>query len=260
MLLVMALALAVVASRPTPSGAQTCDDISVYQPTAGTVPAGSIPLVVHIMERPGQPCEVRQHWTASQVDLVFGPATNDQRGVNSIWGPEGVAFSIQAVELHEFTPPSGMLASVPPGPRGSSRFEAQFRRVVATFHRTGNVNVYLWTQITGPAMGFGRSPRSGRGKSTVWLDRVCVNPALIAPEDCARAAAHELGHALGLYHSGPNGCAGVQSRHMRLCQRLAASCGESTNNERLMAVRIIGGRRLCPIEVQQVTQMASTLR
>ena len=94
----------------------------------------------------------------------------------------------------------------------------------------------------------------------MWLDEVCVDRGLIEPADCARAAAHELGHALGLYHTGLDGCVAVPAKHLKLCRKLAKPCGESDNHDRLMAAEIIGGRKVCPAEAMAAKAMAAELQ
>jgi hypothetical protein len=261
-LLVSALAVAAIWSTGAPASALVCDQADAYEQAVGTVGGGgshlSVPLVIHIMERPGRPCEVRQQWTAQQVSTVFGAGTQDERSVNAVWEPTGVRFSVREVLLHSFTPLAGLVDSnqrikVPTaGPRGDDAFEAAFDDLVAGFHRDHSVNVYLWRTITGPPVGFGRSTRTGKGKATVFLDVVCAQRSLRA---CATLAAHELGHALGLYHAGPDTCTNVDAAFQVLCSRLAAPCAGVRTTSRLMTMGA-SGRKLCPQEVEAAEQMA----
>jgi hypothetical protein len=267
-LLVAAFLLA-SAPNPRSADAQTCDDMAAYETlVARADPSRSdliVPLVIHIMEPPTpnhDSCTVRQHWTRERVATVFGPSVTDRRSVNSVWGPVGIRFAIREVVRHEYVPPDGMVTAIPPGPSGSETFEAAFRMLVAAFHRPGSVNVYLWDRLGGPThpMGYGRSPRSGDGKATVWLDRVCTNIQLmVSPDNCARAAAHELGHALGLYHTG-DGCSGVATGDLPVCQLVSPPCGETENKQRLMAMTSVGDRKLCPAEVTEAKATAMQLK
>lgn len=261
-LLVPMLALAAIGSDHPPAGGQSCPQESDYAQQAVWSVPGSVPLVIHIMEEPQRPCVVRSRWTPEKVALVFGPAIENRRGVNSIWGPHEVTFSVRKVEVDQYRPLPGMLDSVPPGPQGTDEFETGFTDLVTRFHRAGSVNVYLWELIPGFPIGFGRSPLTGKGKATVWIESACLDPNLTSPERCARTVAHELGHALGLYHVGDS-CDIVQAEFQERCRKVTAQCPESQDSERLMRKeddRDSTARKLCPKEVEAAKQMATELK
>ncbi len=255
--------LALAASgRLSLAAALPCEDMTAYQPAVVTSPADgghlSVAVVIHIMEQPDQPCEVRKAWTADQVARVFGPDTRDSRSGNSVWASTRVRFVLRDVALHSFAPAAGMVATgqrikVPQGgPRGDAAFEAAFADLVARFHRDRAVNVYLWRRIDGRPVGFGRSTRTGLGKATVWLDTECGQDSLLV---CARYVAHELGHALGLYHAGPGTCGAVDAEFQSTCATLAAPCPGIPKSQRLMTIGA-SGRKLCPAEVAAAEKMA----
>jgi len=248
-----------------PARAQGCEPESAYQQAVGS--AGGdvpVPIVIHIMERPGKACEVRQRWTSEQVKIVFGPGTIDPRGVNSVWSGTSIRFSVRGVELHDDqTPPGDMVDAqrnikVPlTGPRGDDTYEAAFTALVDKFHRDGSVNVYLWRRISGGPLGddgplgFGRSKRTGNGKATVFLDIRCFQGSLRA---CATVVAHEFGHTLGLYHAGGS-CDKVDPEFRDLCKSLAAPCPPVKLAARLMKTQGTG-RALCPLEGKQAECVA----
>lgn len=262
-LLLPALALAVVAWNFTPASAADCEEIGAYQGTVGpgTVsgPNLSVGVVIHIMETPGHPCEVRKVWTPEQVAIIFGADTQGEQSANSIWGSTRVRFVVREVVLNKTDPPVGLMdpqqkVTVPrSGPRGTAEYEKAFDLLVAENHRDHKVNVYLWRRIAGKPVGFGRSTRSGNGKASVFLDNECIQATLNV---CARYAAHELGHTLGLYHAGRNTCGVVDAQFRDLCTSLAKACPGVKLSDRLMTLAA-RGRKLCPMEVEQAELMAT---
>jgi hypothetical protein len=247
--------------------AEACEPNSAYQaivaPALG-VSSIDVPVVIHIMERPGPSCETRDRWQSAKVRLLFGPANSDH-AVASIWGETPIRFVVKKVLVHRYTPPtdlmsSGEVTTPASGPTGTPEWEVAFSKFVQRFHRNGYVNVYLWKAIANDIAGFGRSPRSGLGKASVWLAGKCVDPTRMTPENCARVTAHELGHSLGLYHTGPGRCSAVQPAEFQsICMTTSAPCGETSNAERLMASGE-DGRMLCAAEVAAAEEMVPSLR
>ena len=248
------------------ASADACEPTSAYQAIvapAWGISTTTVGVTIHIMERPGHPCETRDLWTSAKVRLLFGPASSDHT-IASIWGDSDVRFVVKKVVRHVINPPtdlqrSGEVATPASGPIGTDAWEAAFRMLVKKVHKKGHVNVYLWRALADGIAGFGRSPRSGLGKATVWLAGKCVDATQMTPENCARVSAHELGHSLGLYHSGAGSCSAVQPQFQPLCMTTSAPCGEADNSERLMASGE-DGRKLCPREVSAAQEMVPQLR
>jgi len=138
------------------------------------------------------------------------------------------------------------------GPTGDDAFEAAFAALVSRFHRERKVNVYLWRRIGGGPVGFGRSTRSGDGKASVWLDNRCSRTSLLG---CGTLVAHELGHALGLYHAGPGTCGSVAPEFQEQCSLVSAPCPGVPKQSRLMALGVTG-RKLCPVEREAAAEQA----
>ena len=73
-----------------PARAATCDGVAEYQAVVSGASSGAhqvVPLVIHLMERPGHPCEVRKAWTARQITTVFGPDAQNQGSVSAADAP-----------------------------------------------------------------------------------------------------------------------------------------------------------------------------
>jgi hypothetical protein len=263
-LLLPVFAVAAVSSNLTLASAASCEDIDAYQkavgPGSGSVQDLSVGVVIHIMERPGHSCEVRKIWTPEQVTMIFSAGITDQRNVNSIWGSTKIGFIVHEVVLNEDDPPAGMVDSqqrimVPlTGPKGTTDYENAFDSWVAGKHRDHKANVYLWREMSGKPVGFGRSTRSGNGRATVFLDNKCAGKSV---KVCATYAAHELGHTLGLYHAGRGTCSAIDPQFRNLCSSLAKPCPGVRLKERLMTPGALG-RTLCPAEVEQAELMATT--
>jgi len=262
-LLLPVLVVAAVWSNNTLASAGSCEDIDAYQksvgPGSGSLPDLSVGVVIHIMERPGHSCEVRKVWTPEQVTTIFSGGTVDERNVNSIWGSTKIRFIVHEVVLNEADPPAGMVDSeqrilVPvSGPKGTVDYENAFDSWIAGNHRDHKVNVYLWREMSGNPVGFGRSTRSGNGKAIVFLDNKCARTSV---KTCATYAAHELGHTLGLYHAGRGTCSTIDPQYRNLCTSLAKPCVGVRLKDRLMTPAALG-RMLCPVEVKQAELMAT---
>jgi hypothetical protein len=270
------LAVAIVAalswSLPVSAGPTACptccEEESAYKrevvaADGGAGPDVEVPLVIHIMERPGHPCEVRRHWTVEKVNAIFGPTTNGQAGVNHIWAQAGIRIVVRDIVLRgEYAPPAAISGTDPgsvraPHPPDDGVQEEAFSQIVSV-HTAGKMNVYLWALIYGSAAGYGRSTRTPPGKATVWLDNDC--PRTLNPAQCAALAAHEIGHALGLYEvGGSDACDGVNDAYRDLCQRLVAQCHEVPEDQRLMHPEYIvkPWTGLCPAERDEARKMAT---
>ena len=246
--------------------ADACERMDAYQRVVGSpppdnVPTLTVPIVIHILEPPGQPCSVRDVWPSDSLVALFKEAPSSSSSVSSIWGRTRIRFVVHDVMLHEAAPPPDLMdgrdvLTPMSGPLGTPAFEAAFGTLMTRFHQASSVNVFLWKSIANDQAGFGRSPRSGNGKATIFLSSKCV--ARMTPKSCARTVAHELGHALGLYHSGV-GCSTVQPQFRPICTTTSAPCGESSNEERLMASGA-AGRKLCPLEIKAAEKMTTQLQ
>jgi hypothetical protein len=264
--------VALVALTMLAAPATGCEDIAKYQPAetggGGEADASTrvVPLVIHVMETPGHECEVRNLWTPERLLAAFGPDASDERNVHSVWRDTKVRFVVKQVSLHVEPLPKGLLAkdgnvTDPAHAAAPDKWKPAFDQLLDKLHRPGHVNVYLWERIGGPPkglMGVGRS-RSAGGRGTVWLSGQCTKSDEIAPRDCGRVAAHELGHALGLWDISDGGCDKVTDEP--LCRKLTAPCPEiaDTTKNRLM-VPAHGGRKLCRAEVAEAEQMSSKLK
>jgi hypothetical protein len=250
------------------TGASACERIEAYQRAIASPPAETastlvVPIVVHILEPPGQPCSVRDEWPSASLVTLFKADRSSSSTVSSVWGVTRIRFVVHEVALHQADPPRDLMSGrdvLTPmtGPLGTPAWEAAFGTLMTRFHQASSINVFLWKTLANDLAGFGRSPRSGNGRATVFLASKCVDRSQMTAKNCARSVAHELGHALGLYHSGV-GCSTVQPQFQQICTTTSAPCGESNNDQRLMASGA-AGRKLCPLEIKAAEKMTTQLQ